>query len=115
MRTLFFFLAPLTERGCEFFINGEEYRREDPLFTLGADTGELLYFMAFSLLGLFWAQVSFGANQRGDTYRRAVRPVFFAVLGLCIAGELACWTLLFSLPVCSHAHRRAADHNHALC
>ena len=78
-----------------------EYRRKDPLFTLGADAGELLCFMAFSLLGLFWAQVSFSANQRSDTYRKAVRPVFFTVLGLFIAGELACWTLLFSLSVCS--------------
>lgn len=97
---MFFFLSPTTQRGRDFFAHGPAYRREDPLFTLCADTGELLYLFAFSLLGLFWAQVSFSVTQRAATYRRVVRPLFFVFLALGTLGELTCWVLLFSLPVC---------------
>lgn len=100
VRTVFFLLSPTTQRGRDFFAHGPAYRREDPLFTLCADVGELLYLFAFSLLGLFWAQVSFSVTQRAATYRRVVRPLFFVFLALCTLGELTCWVLLFSLPVC---------------
>ena len=118
MRTLFFFLSPTTQRGRDFFLNDDEYRRKDPLFTIGADIGELLYFVAFSLLGLFWAQVAFSANQRSDTYRRAVRPAFVVFVGLFLLGKLACWILLFSLSVCSFvppaapARKQAHERSH---
>ena len=102
VRALFFMLIPTV--GKTYYTGGLEARHNEKGFTIAADLGELLYFYAFCLLGLFWAQHS-TSSQRSETYSRIVKPIFFIVLGLGLLAQIICWILLFSInDVCAYLH-----------
>jgi hypothetical protein len=109
VRTVFFVLAPVTRLGRAFFERERTFRREDPLFAVMADAAELLYFVAFAMLGLFWAEVAYNAAQRREAYERRVKRVFFACLVCLWLAQAALWVALFALPVSAFDAVMVAD------
>ena len=98
VRSVFFILLPLTEGGRAYLAGDYAARRASPVFSILSDTGEMLLCFAFSLLGLFWAEIACNAAQRRAAFARRVRPAFFTLLAAYAALQFTCWVLLFFLP-----------------
>jgi len=97
LRVVFFLLSGLLSSGFEYFY-GSKSRRGSPAFSVMSDLGEMFFFFAFSLLGLFWAEIHYNTSKRQEKFERRVKPLFFTVMAVFLFVEFCCWVLLFVLP-----------------
>jgi len=99
LRVVFFLLSGLLPGGYSYFYEDQSLSLLDSAtFSVMSDLGEMFFFFAFSLLGLFWAEIHYNTSKKLDVFERRIKPIFFSVLGTFIIVELCCWILLFVLP-----------------
>lgn len=91
-RTSFFIIVPLTNRHDTFNIT--EFSNH--FLTFLDDFGCLLFFSTFTLLILFWAEITLLARNRRSVYSKRVRPLYIASLILVWVIQIVIWTAIFT-------------------
>jgi len=91
-RTSFFLVVPLTNRHDTFNIT--EF--SDALLTILDDLGCLVFFTTFTLLILFWAEITLLARNRRSVYSKRVRPLYFILIAFVYIVQIAIWITIVS-------------------
>lgn len=92
-RTSFFVIVPLTSGYQTFNIT----KFSDPLLTILDDFGCLVFFTTFTLLILFWAEITLLARNRRTVYSRRVRPLYFCLVAFVYIVQFAIWATILSV------------------
>lgn len=92
-RTSFFLIVPLTSGNATFNVTNFS----NPLLTILDDFGCLVFFTTFTLLILFWAEITLLARNRRAVYSRRVRPLYFCMLAFVYIVQFAIWATILSV------------------
>jgi len=92
-RTSFFLIVPLTNGNATFNITNFS----NPLLTILDDFGCLVFFTTFTLLILFWAEITLLARNRRTVYSRRVRPLYFCMVAFVYIVQFAIWATILSV------------------
>jgi len=89
-RTAFFVIVPLINEHEAFNITDFT----DPLLTILDDFGCIVFFTTFTLLILFWAEITLLARNRRTVYSKRVRPLYFILIGLVWLIQICIWATI---------------------
>lgn len=86
-RTSFFLAVPLTNPYDTFNIT--EF--SNLILSILDDFGCIVFFTTFTLLILFWAEITLLARNRRSVYSKRVKPLYFTLIALVYVAQLAIW------------------------
>lgn len=93
-RTTFFLIVALTSSKEESF---KITQFSNPLLTILDDLGCLVFFTTFTLLILFWAEITLLARNRRAVYSKRVRPLYICCVAFVYIVQFALWATILAV------------------
>lgn len=93
-RTIFFLIVPLTSDSDDSF---KITSFSNPFLTILDDFGCLVFFTTFTLLILFWAEITLLARNRRNVYSKRVRPLYFCCVAFVYVVQFGLWGAILAL------------------
>eukprot|EP01113_Clastostelium_recurvatum_P034213 TRINITY_DN4612_c0_g1_i6.p1 TRINITY_DN4612_c0_g1~~TRINITY_DN4612_c0_g1_i6.p1 ORF type:complete len:321 (-),score=92.62 TRINITY_DN4612_c0_g1_i6:27-896(-) len=88
-RTVFFIAVPLIAPQ-PFYIT----HFKNPFYTVLDDLGCIVFYILFTYLILFWAEIIYHAQNRRAFFTRRMRPTYYALQVIIFIGQAAIWVYL---------------------
>jgi len=77
----------------------------NPLLTILDDVGCIVFFTTFTLLILFWAEVTLLAKNRRPVYTKKIRPAYYVTIGTFYLIQFAIWIAMLWVDRSRHGRR----------